>query len=155
MNLFGIGTGELIFILFLALMIFGPGKLAEIASALGRSVAEFRRASREFTAEMARQMEEEEEEPEPAAVKAEEGESAPTVLAPSSPVATASPIEPSIGQATEAMPSPAASSTEPDRAEEPSPLDERAVAGPPGKSRRARTGVAKRREAAKSGRIRS
>lgn len=56
MNFFGIGPWELLLILIIALIVFGPGKLPEIGSALGRSIREFRRASNEFTAEIQRDL---------------------------------------------------------------------------------------------------
>lgn len=40
-----IGATELIVILILALIIFGPGKLPEVGKAIGRSFREFKRAS--------------------------------------------------------------------------------------------------------------
>ena len=39
-----IGATELIVILVLALIIFGPGKLPEVGKAIGRSIREFKRA---------------------------------------------------------------------------------------------------------------
>jgi sec-independent protein translocase protein TatA len=42
---FNIGAPELIILLVLALIIFGPGKLPEVGQALGRTVREFRHAS--------------------------------------------------------------------------------------------------------------
>jgi len=39
-----IGATELIIILVLALIIFGPGKLPEVGKAIGRSIREFKRA---------------------------------------------------------------------------------------------------------------
>jgi sec-independent protein translocase protein TatA len=42
--MFGIGATELIVILVVALLIFGPGKLPEIGSALGRGIRDFRKA---------------------------------------------------------------------------------------------------------------
>ncbi len=42
---FNIGAPELIILLVLALIIFGPGKLPEVGQALGRTVREFRNAS--------------------------------------------------------------------------------------------------------------
>lgn len=38
------GPTELIIILILALIIFGPGKLPDVGKAIGRSVREFKRA---------------------------------------------------------------------------------------------------------------
>ena len=42
--MFGIGATELIVILVVALLIFGPGKLPEIGGALGRGIRDFRKA---------------------------------------------------------------------------------------------------------------
>jgi TatA/E family protein of Tat protein translocase len=42
---FGIGAQELIVILVVALIVFGPKRLPELARSLGRGLAEFRRAS--------------------------------------------------------------------------------------------------------------
>lgn len=44
---FNIGAPELLIILVLALIIFGPGRLPEVGSALGRTIREFRRSSNE------------------------------------------------------------------------------------------------------------
>ncbi|WP_027717951.1 twin-arginine translocase TatA/TatE family subunit [Desulfovirgula thermocuniculi] len=42
-----IGLPELILILVIALVIFGPGKLPEIGRSLGRAIREFRRSTQE------------------------------------------------------------------------------------------------------------
>ncbi len=42
--MFGIGVPELIVILVIALVIFGPGKLPEIGSALGKGLRDFKKA---------------------------------------------------------------------------------------------------------------
>lgn len=44
MGLGGIGAPERVVILLLALLIFGPSRLAEVGSSLGRAVRDFRRA---------------------------------------------------------------------------------------------------------------
>ena len=41
--MFGIGMPELLIILVVALLIFGPGKLPEIGSSLGRGIRDFRK----------------------------------------------------------------------------------------------------------------
>ncbi|GBD25384.1 Sec-independent protein translocase protein TatAd [bacterium HR30] len=42
--MFGLGVPELIIILVVALIIFGPGKLPEIGGALGRGIRDFKRS---------------------------------------------------------------------------------------------------------------
>ena len=42
--MFGIGVPELIVIMVIALVIFGPGKLPEIGGALGRGIRDFKKA---------------------------------------------------------------------------------------------------------------
>ena len=52
MNFLGMGPGELILILIIALVIFGPGKLPELGRALGKAMRDFRQMSQGFTAEL-------------------------------------------------------------------------------------------------------
>ena len=46
--MFGIGMPELLLILAVALIVIGPKKLPDLARSLGRGIAEFKRATREF-----------------------------------------------------------------------------------------------------------
>lgn len=46
--MFGLGIPELLFILVLALLIFGPKRLPEIGRTLGRGMSEFRKASNDL-----------------------------------------------------------------------------------------------------------
>jgi len=52
LNFLGIGPGELLLILLLALIIFGPRRLPEIAKAVGKSIREFRQVSQELTTQV-------------------------------------------------------------------------------------------------------
>ncbi|GAW92018.1 twin-arginine translocase TatA/TatE family subunit [Calderihabitans maritimus] len=47
-----IGVPELILILVLALVIFGPGKLPEVGRAIGKSIREFKKATSEVKEEL-------------------------------------------------------------------------------------------------------
>lgn len=66
-----IGFQELIIILVIALLVFGPYKLPELGRALGRAVREFRRASDEFRSTIETNLMEEPE-PTPATPSAED-----------------------------------------------------------------------------------
>lgn len=48
-SMFDIGGGELLLILIVVLVAFGPKKLPELAQSLGRGIREFKRAQRDFT----------------------------------------------------------------------------------------------------------
>lgn len=47
----GIGASGLILILIVALLIFGPSKLPELGKAFGKTLREFRNATRDLTSE--------------------------------------------------------------------------------------------------------
>ena len=51
-----LGFPEMIFIFLLALLIFGPKKLPEVGRQLGKFMAEFKRASNEFKAQLETEM---------------------------------------------------------------------------------------------------
>ena len=46
--MFGMGMPEIMLILAIALIVLGPKKLPEIAKALGRGIAEFKKATQDF-----------------------------------------------------------------------------------------------------------
>jgi TatA/E family protein of Tat protein translocase len=56
--MFGLGPAEVVLVLVIALIVFGPGRLPEIGQALGKSIREFRDASSEITREFSRELEE-------------------------------------------------------------------------------------------------
>jgi sec-independent protein translocase protein TatA len=49
--MWNIGISELLVILIIALIVFGPGKLPEVGKALGRAIGEFKKASRDMLGE--------------------------------------------------------------------------------------------------------
>jgi sec-independent protein translocase protein TatB len=83
-----LGLPEMIFILLVALLVFGPRKLPELGRQLGRAMTEFRRASNEFKwqlEEEMRQLEESDRRPRPhspAASAGPGGAEAPSIAAP-------------------------------------------------------------------------
>lgn len=79
-----IGFGEVLVILLIALLIFGPKRLPGMGRSLGRAVREFRRSTAEFRADFESDLEEEERptvpEPRPPVTPAQgdgKGDSAP------------------------------------------------------------------------------
>ena len=50
--MFGIGGGELILIIFIALMLFGSDKIPEIARAMGKGMAQLKNATNEIKSEI-------------------------------------------------------------------------------------------------------
>jgi len=50
-NFLGIGPGELLLILILAFIIFGPRRLPELGRTLGKTMQEIRNASQELTSQ--------------------------------------------------------------------------------------------------------
>ncbi|MFK7001831.1 Sec-independent protein translocase subunit TatA/TatB [Flavobacterium oreochromis] len=50
--MFGIGGGELIFIIFIALMLFGADKIPDIARTLGKGMAQLKNATNDIKSEI-------------------------------------------------------------------------------------------------------
>lgn len=50
--MFGIGGGELIFIIFIALMLFGSEKIPDIARTMGKAMAQLKSATNEIKSEI-------------------------------------------------------------------------------------------------------
>ncbi len=63
MNFFDMGIGEILLILVVALIIWGPGKIPEIARMLGRIVGTLRKTSFDLTTQIRKELEAEEKAP--------------------------------------------------------------------------------------------
>ncbi len=50
--MFDIGGGELIFIIFIALMLFGSDKIPDVARTMGKAMAQFKNATNEIKSEI-------------------------------------------------------------------------------------------------------
>ncbi len=89
-----LGMPELIFILVLALLIFGPGKLPEIGKQVGKALGEFKRASNDLKRTIEEEVEKASHE-EPRKPLAAVAESAPAAEAPAASPAPAEGAVPS------------------------------------------------------------
>ncbi len=65
MDFFGIGMGEILLILVIALIVWGPGRIVEIGRTLGKIVRTLRKASSDLTAQVTKELEKEEKDPPP------------------------------------------------------------------------------------------
>ena len=59
--MFGLGTGEIILILIVILVLFGGKKIPEVMQGLGKGLREFKRASRDIEDDIKSSMEEKHE----------------------------------------------------------------------------------------------
>jgi len=117
---------ETIFLFFLALIIFGPKKLPEIARYVGKTLAEFRRASNEFKAQIEQEI---------ANIEVEKKQ---TILPPSPPPEgtasrslNAAPSEASLVQTTQAEAVPPAPTNTPVASDDDEPLFATSAASTP------------------------
>jgi sec-independent protein translocase protein TatA len=58
MDFFGIGLGEIVLIIIVALIVFGPGKTVEVARSLGKFVRNVRKMSSDFTSTITKEIDE-------------------------------------------------------------------------------------------------
>ena len=102
-----IGMPELIIILVIALIIFGPRKLPELGRSLGKSIGEFKKASNELRSTLEEEIRIEEQHDQRAAIRAEQ-DTAISAAAPASttaqPVTSALPVSETVTRTTAADP---------------------------------------------------
>jgi TatA/E family protein of Tat protein translocase len=83
---------ELIIILVIALIIFGPRKLPELGRSLGRSIGEFKKASNELRSTLEEEIRLEEQRDQRASIRAEQDSAVAAAATP--PSATPPPVTP-------------------------------------------------------------
>jgi sec-independent protein translocase protein TatA len=103
-----IGMPELIIILVIALIIFGPRKLPELGRSLGRSIGEFKKASNELRNTLEEEIRIEEQRDQRAAIRAEQDSAvaaaAPPTSASPAPATPAPPANETVDRSTGAGP---------------------------------------------------
>ncbi len=62
MDFFGMGMGEILLILAVALIVWGPGRIAEIGRTLGRMVRTLKKATFDLTTQVTKEIDEQEKE---------------------------------------------------------------------------------------------
>jgi sec-independent protein translocase protein TatA len=99
-----IGMPELIIILVIALIIFGPRKLPELGRSLGKSIGEFKKASNELRSTLEEEIRIEEQRDSRAAMKAEQDTAISAAATQPSvtpvPVTPAEPVEETVNRTT-------------------------------------------------------
>lgn len=87
--MFGLGGGEIIIVLIVALLLLGPKQLPEIAKQLGKGLAQFRRATEDIKRQVEQEMYAEPEKPRPAQLLPAPEPAPGTVSHPPEPLASA------------------------------------------------------------------
>ena len=87
-----IGMPELVIILVIALIIFGPRKLPELGRSLGKSLGEFKRASNELRNTLEEEVRVEEQKEQKAKLQAEQESAIAASAQPITPGATGNPV---------------------------------------------------------------
>ena len=77
MEFFGMGAMEVLLILIVGFIVFGPGKLPQLARNLGKGLRTFRKAASDLTAEVTKEFQELEEDLDSTPQQNEAGEGGP------------------------------------------------------------------------------
>ena len=100
-----IGMPELVIILVIALIIFGPRKLPELGRSLGRSIGEFKKASNELRSTLEEEIRIEDQRDQRAALRAEQDTAIAAAIPPTAaPVAPAPPASETVTRTTDTSP---------------------------------------------------
>ncbi len=62
MDFLGIGWGEILVILIVALLVWGPNRIVDIGRTLGKTMGSFKKAAGDFKAQVTRELEMQEKE---------------------------------------------------------------------------------------------
>ncbi len=65
MEFFGMGTGEIILVILVALIIWGPGRIVEIGRTMGKMVRTLKKATADLTTQVTRELDKQEEDKPP------------------------------------------------------------------------------------------
>jgi len=100
-----IGMPELVIILVIALIIFGPRKLPELGRSLGKSIGEFKKASNELRSTLEEEIRIEDQRDQRAALRAEQDTAIAAAIPPTgAPVAPAPPANETVTRTTDTSP---------------------------------------------------
>ena len=95
-----IGMPELVIILVIALIIFGPRKLPELGRSLGKSLGEFKKASNELRNTLEEEVRVEEQKEQKAKMQAEQSSALAASAQPITPGSTGEPVTPESAEPT-------------------------------------------------------
>ncbi len=95
-----IGMPELVIILVIALIIFGPRKLPELGRSLGKSLGEFKKASNELRNTLEEEVRVEEQKEQKAKMQAEQASALAASAQPITPGSTGDPVTPESAEPT-------------------------------------------------------
>ncbi len=99
-----IGMPELVIILVIALIIFGPRKLPELGRSLGKSIGEFKKASNELQRTLDEEIRLEERKEQKAAVKADQDSAIEAAILPTASAPEPAPADETVNRTSTGTP---------------------------------------------------